>query len=690
MRYCPHSASPPVCDVLILSDCARSRHLGATKRHQDAVGISARRAGDGGRVPRNAWSWPALLVISCLAVQSLGLTAAAASTSVVSLKRLSLEQLMDLAVTSPTRSTEPLYRSASAVYVLRSDDIRRSGVNSIADALRLVPGMHVAQQNGRTWAISARGFNQTTANKLEVVFDGRSVYTPFFSGTFWDVQEYLLPDIEQIEIVRGPGGTLWGSNAVNGVINIMSKSSRDTYGTVLLARAGTVDNGLAGIRHGWQATPQTSARVYARYFQRDWLLIPTGTPAQSDREFWQTGFRTDTQLGPDTLLTTQGNAYSDRFGFRHRIGTDVEGSNLLARLHHNGGAGENSEFQAYFDHTDRDIPFIFVEQRDTVEVSFKRTQPIGDRNGLLWGLQARGSTDTSRNIGLQALRPAGRTLWLLGGYVQNRFDLIADTLTAAVGTKIEHHTYTDWEFQPSGRVAWHPTPRSTVWAAVSRAVRTPVRTDRDLVAPPTGVPILQGTPLFESEKLLSYQVGTRFELGSFSTFDVSLFENRYHDLRSTEQLAPPAVTRTFKNGNQARTRGAELSTRVTLSPDARFELGYAWFAKRVRPMAGARPLEALGAEGNDPRHVGFARLSITPTAPVEIDFYLRGVSGLPAPKVPGYLTGDVRVAWKIRKNLEWSIGARDLGDHRHPEFGAPTTRREELPRSYFTEITRGL
>ena len=593
-----------------------------------------------------------------------------------------------MSVVTPARQAQPLYRSTSAISVLRGEDLRRIGVTSIPNALRLVPGMHVAQQNGRTWAISTRGFNLVGANKLEVVFDGRSVYTPFFSGTFWDVQETFLPDIEQIEVVRGPGGTLWGANAVNGVIHIQTKSARDTVGGLLLAGAGTRENGFAGLRHGWRIGRQSYARVYGRYFHRDWLLLADGEPGQADREFLQGGFRTDSYPGDALHLTTQGNIYSDEFGFEDRppTSTGVVGGNLLARLRRQKNDGATLEVQAYWDHTERLIPGIFDEKRDTAELSFLLAHRLGERHSLLWGMQARGSWDVSGNIGRNILLPAEKTLWLFGAFIQDQITLVPERLIVALGSKIEHHTYTDFEFQPNVRIAWHPAPQTTLWAAAARAVRTPVRIDRDLVSPATGTPVFRGTDAFESEILLGYQVGLRKEFWSRLALDLSAYINRYHDLRSSERTAGPETPVTFKNGFEATTYGMEIAGDIVLDDAVRLNVGYAYVHRRVGLEAGAVPLDAPSSLGNDPRHMGFARLSADIGQSIEIDCVLRGAGSLPVPEVPGYVTVDLRMAWRITPTLEGSVVGRDLTAGQHPEFGANNPRREEIPRSVYVQV----
>jgi iron complex outermembrane recepter protein len=608
-------------------------------------------------------------------------------TGVAALKRLSLQELMELEVVTGARQAEPLYRSASAISVLTGEDIHRAGVTTIPDALRLVPGMHVAQQNGRSWAISARGFNLVAANKLEVVVDGRSVYTPFFSGTFWDVQETILPDIEQIEVVRGPGGTLWGANAVNGVINIQTKSARDTLGGLTVVGSGTRENALTSVRHGWAIGDRNYARVYGRFLDRDWLLLSTGQQGQADREFFQGGFRTDSYPDERTQITTQGNIYTDAFGFKDRpaSSTAVSGGNFLARMRRKTRSGNTLEIQTYWDHTERLIPAIFDEKRNTAEVSLLLNHAPVQRHNLLWGIQARGSWDKSRNIGPQVLIPADKELWLFSALLQDQIVIVPDKLSIAVASRLEHYTYTDFEIQPTVRIAWHPAPITTLWAAASRAVRTPVRIDRDLVSPRSGPPVFRGTDLFDSEKLNGYQLGIRKGFSTRLSMDASTYYNRYNDLRSSERQAGVGSPLTFKNGLQATTYGVEIAGVIAIREQARASIGYSHFRKRMRPEPGAAPLSDPSTLGNDPRHSGFAQFS-TELGPVSLNIVARGVGSLPNPGVPGYLTSDVRVAWRIKPWLEWSVVGRDLADKQHPEFGANNPRREEIPRSLYTQV----
>jgi iron complex outermembrane receptor protein len=391
-----------------------------------------------------------------------------------------VEELMDVEVTSVSRRPEKLTEAASAIQVITGEDIRRSGANSIPEALRLAPNLQVAQVNSSQWAVSSRGFNNVLSNKLLVMIDGRTVYTPLYAGVFWDVQDALLEDIDRIEVVSGPGGTLWGANAVNGVINIITKSAKDTQGFFMEAGAGTESNGFGSMRYGGQLSPGLYYRVYGKGFNRDELVVADGSDAGDGWDMGQGGFRLDWEPNQDDVLTLQSDFYDSKPNPEAASDPVVAmGGNILGRWTHKISDDSDFQVQFYYDRTRRDFNDEFTENLDTYDFDAQHRFQIGDRQEIIWGLGYRRMDDSVANLELLGFDPGNKTLSLYSAFIQDEITLIEDRLRLTLGSKFEHNEYTGFEVQPSGRLAWTPSTEHTVWAAVSRAVRTPSRIDRD-------------------------------------------------------------------------------------------------------------------------------------------------------------------------------------------------------------------
>lgn len=606
-------------------------------------------------------------------------------------KRLSLEQLADLEITSVSGRAMPLSLAPSAIDVITAEDIRRSGVTNIPDSLRLATGLHVAQVDGHTWAISARGFNppSATANKLQVLMDGRVLYTPLFSGVFWDVQHTFLPDIEQIEVIRGPGATLWGANAVNGVINIRSKSAAETQGFLFHAGAGIEEEGFAGLRYGGRSG-DTYYRVYATHRSHDDLTLEaTNADAGDPYGLTQGGFRIDSQLGPDDSLTVQGDIYTGRFG--QLIGNDVEaqGGNILTRWTRRTGPDSSLQLLAYYDRSDRLIPGVFDGERDTFDIEFQHQFPLGEVHQIVWGLAARASTDRIDNQGPGlAFLPDSETLYLFSGFVQDEIQVMPDVLALTLGSKFEHNSFSQFEVQPTARVAWTPTSKQTVWAAVSRAVRTPTRIDQDLFAPnPAFLPpvLLQGNRNFDAEELIAYELGYRAEPVNNVTTDLALFYHDYDNLRSMEPVGAAAPPFMLSNLLQGESYGAELAVNWQPTNWWQLDVGYTLMQSQFRAKPGSRDTSGGRAEGNDPNHMVVARSAFDLPRDFTADAIVRYVDRLPMPQTPAYTTVDLRFAWQPTAALELAIVGRNLLDKRHPEYRGATTR--EIGRSVYFTVT---
>lgn len=604
------------------------------------------------------------------------------------LKELSIEELMEIDVTSVSRRSEPFSGVPAALTVLTADEIRRSGANSLPEALRLATGLHVARSDGRTWAISARGFNITTANKLLVLIDGRTVYTPLFSGVFWDVQDTLLEDIDRIEIIRGPGATLWGANAVNGVINIITKTADTTQGGLAFAGAGTEERGFGGVRHGGALGERGHYRAYAKYTHRDALRRASGADAGDPMWLGQGGFRSDWRgAGADTF-TLQGDAYTGRSGEAIRDDTNLDGGNLLGRWSRALSDTSNMELQVYWDRTHRYIPDLFEEHLDTWDLDFQHRLLLAGRHDVVWGLGYRLMRDRVDNSAVVAFLPGRRTMELGSAFVQDEIELVQDRLRLTVGSKLEHHESTGLEVQPNARLAWTPDERRTLWAAISRAVRTPTRIDEDVVFYfPDGSAFVQGSRDFHSEKLLAYELGYRRQLGQDLSLDVATFYNVYDELRSQEPAPGGGFPITLANNLEGETYGLEVRSSWQATPRWRWHAAYAYLEKDLRVQPGSRDVTGGRGEGNDPRHRASLRSSLDLPAGLELDGWLRYVDELPFPAVPSYLGLDLRLGWRPTGALELSLVGQNLLHESHPEFGAPTPNRLEVERGFYGRAT---
>jgi iron complex outermembrane receptor protein len=607
------------------------------------------------------------------------------------LKRLSLEQLMEIDVTSVSKRSEPVSGAAAAITVITGDDIRRSGASNLPEALRLAVSMEVAQSDGNTWAISSRGFDLTTSNKLLVLIDGRSVYTPLFSGVFWDVQDVMLEDIDRIEIIRGPGATLWGANAVNGVINILTRSSHETQGTLVTLGGGKEEEGFASFRQGGRINDGTTYRAYGKYSYRDALAYANGDGARDPLRRGQAGFRLDSagSGAGSGDFTLQGDAYRGLAGQRVVVqaDTDLDGANLLGRWTRDYSADAGSALQIYYDYTHRRIPQWFEEHRHTLDVDYQHRIRIGSRQQVVLGSGYRITHDQVGNSPGVAFLPDHVTENLFSAFAQDEIALRSH-VRLTLGTKLEHNRWTGFEVQPSARLAWVPNESHTLWGAISRAVRTPTRYDEDIVFyTAAGAPLLEGSDRFVSEEMLAYELGYRAQIRTGLLLDVATYYNTYDHLRSYEPT--PATVLPYHFGNQldADTWGFELRMSAQAASWWRLHAGYAYLNK----VLGLDPqsLDPTGgkSEGNDPRSRFNLRSQMDLPRGLELDGDLRYVARLPAPVVPAYTELDLRLGWHATDALELSLVGQNLLHARHPEFGAPSPLREEVQRSLYGKAT---
>ena len=619
-------------------------------------------------------------VVSVAAVRPLsaqqGSSVAQEPDTVGDLKSLSIEQLMNLEVSSVSRRPERLTQAASAIQVITQEDIRRSGASSLPEALRLAPNLQVAQIDSRQWAIGARGFNGTTANKLLVLIDGRTVYTPLYSGVFWDAQDIPLPDIDRIEVISGPGATLWGANAVNGVINVITKDSSDTQGFFLSGGGGTELNGLGTVRYGGELGSDARYRIYGRGFARDAAVLPGGQDAGDDWHFEQGGFRMDWDASDNDRVTLQGDLYDGRIDQPSASDIGVSGGNVLAKWSRMISETSNLAAQLYYDRTHRDIPDTFGEDLDTYDLELQHTLRLGARHDMVWGLGYRLIGDHVINSEALAFLPADVTRQWFTGFVQDEIAVAPNQLHIVVGTKVEHNDYTGFEIQPSARVNWTLSTSGTLWGAVSRALRTPSRIDRELFAPAQPPYAIAGGPNFQSEEELAHELGYRHQRASLA-LSVATFYNRYHGLRSVEQVNPPdPFPVVLGNGQDGESYGVEVTADYWITRQWSLRVGYTELRVHVWPNPGSTDTSRGSAESNAPDRQFFLHSSVDLPARLRLDAGFRAIDDLSFQQVPAYAELNAKITWQPTANLGLSVVGLNLLHRRHAEFGAPASRRE--------------
>jgi iron complex outermembrane receptor protein len=606
-----------------------------------------------------------------------------------SLKKLSIEQLMSVEVTSVSKRPERLSQTASAIQVITQDDIRRSGAASLAEALRLAGNLQVAQLDSRQWAISARGFNGTAANKLLVLIDGRTVYTPLFSGVFWDVQEVPLADIDRIEVISGPGATLWGANAVNGVINVITKDAKDTQGFLLSGGGGTEQRGFGTVRYGAALGSRARARVYGRGFDRDATAFPSGRDAADEWHLGQGGFRIDWDAASASRVTLQGDLYDGRIAQDSGGDIAVGGRNVMAKWSRTLSERSSLAAQVYYDRTHRDIPGLFGEDLDTYDVDLQHRTRLGDRHDVVWGLGYRNINDRTA-IGSDstlAFLPSDVAREWFTGFVQDEIALRPNRFHLTLGTKIEHNDYTGFELQPSGRVNWRLSPSATLWAAVSRAVRAPSRIDREFFTPAKPPYVLAGGPDFHSEEELAYEVGYRRQRGSLA-LSVSTFYSRYHGLRSLEQVNPPApVPLVIANGQDGESYGAEVTAEYWLTNRWRVHAGYTELRVHVWPNPGSTDMSRGATESQAPDRQFLLQSWVDLPAHLGLAAWFRAIDDINNQLVPAYAELNATLTWQPTSQLDLSLVGQNLLHDQHREFAAATSpSRRDIQRGVYGAV----
>ena len=623
-----------------------------------------------------------LLLLAFLPLASL----AQGGLSPKEIKKLSMDELLNMEVTLVSRSPQRLTEAASAIQVITSEDIRRSAATNIPEALRLATNLQVSQLSSSVWIISARGFNNIFSNKLLVMIDGRTVYTPLYAGVLWEQQNVVLEDVERIEVVSGPGGTLWGPNAVNGVINIVTKSSANTEGLYASVLAGSWIKDNVALRYGGKAGSKGSYRVFAQHFDRRGTELANGNRNADAWRMSQAGFRSDWNLTDKDAITVQGDYY---WGTRKtRPGhSDLNGQNLLARWRRSFSDSSDLTIQVYFDRYYReDAPTASYDQIHTVDLDAQHRLPIGKRQSFVYGAGyrfVRDDANFSTTAGAGIL-PRFKRLDMYTLFAQDEVHL-TDRLRLTAGVRLLHNVYTGLEWQPNARLAWL-SKRSTLWGAVSRAVRTPSRLDRDYFLPmtpqPPTVPSVAGGPDFVSEKLVAYELGYRFQPNALSSFSISTFFNNYTDVYSVTAL-PGTLTFVINNQSLAKAWGAELAGSYELTKNWRVRSGYTFFKKEIRAKEGVNfNPEYLG---NDVRNQAMIQSILDLPGHVQLDLTARHLDGLSATfatvRVPSYRTVDARLAYS-GKGWELALVGQNLAENKHTEFGA-----FELPRHFYAKLS---
>jgi iron complex outermembrane receptor protein len=634
----------------------------------------------------------------------------------VPLRELSLEQLGRLEVTTVSKQPAEVWRTPAAITVITQDDIRRSGVTTLPELLRLVGGVQVSRLDSDHWAIGIRGLTNAFSKALLVMIDGRSVYTPLFGGVYWQVQETPLEDVERIEVIRGPGGTIWGSNAVTGVINVITKHPRDTVGVLVSAGAGNVDQGRASVRFGDTLGDALSYRVYATGSVRDAQHHDDGDPFD-DWSLGQAGFNLDFSRGDGGSLRLQGDTYTGTMGERTAVGSYappsrlvlrgddiVRGGNVLARWERDIPGGTRLRLQGYYDRTVRNA-IHFGEDRNTVDVDVLLRTPLARRHQLSWGAGVRNSrSNTTQLQPTLSVVPEDRDQRLASLFAQDEIEILPDQLFLTVGAKLEHNSYSGWEVQPSARMLWRVDTQESLWGAVTRAVRTPSRIETDLRLTAFGLPSplayvqVAGTPAFDAEGLVSLEGGYRRLLTPSLYLDVTAFHNTFDGLASYATFVPSVQTSpvphllfssTYQNGIKAVSDGFEVAGDFRPRSWLRTRGAYALFSIDTKTRAGYRedPLNLQAYQDSVPRHQGSVQASLTLPGRIEVDYVQRAVSRIVFNGVPSYVTGDARVGWGVASGVTLALAAQNLWAPDHVEFARSDFQPIGIRRSAFVSVT---
>ncbi|MGA2048179.1 MAG: TonB-dependent receptor [Terracidiphilus sp.] len=613
---------------------------------------------------------------------------------------------MSIKVTSVSKKEQKTSQAPAAIFVISREDIVHSGALNIPDLLRMVPGLEVAQIDDGKWAISARGFNGQYSNKLLVLFDGRTVYSPIFAGVFWDSQNVPLDSIERIEVIRGPGAAVWGSNAVNGVINIITLSAGDTQGSYIAASAGNASIGPETICYGGKAHYLGAYRVSAEGFHANALPTLAGLNGQDDWRLVHGRFRTDTTLSVKDSLTTEGELYRGNAGEIAYVpvslmppeNADVvlrdrySGWNLLMRWNRNISPGSETSLQVYFDRTSRGDSTYGIGL-NTFDVDFQHHISLGAKQDIVWGLGYRvSSDDIDPDLRISAT-PQNRNTQLFSSFVQDEIAILPDRVYLSLGARLEHNDYTRFNLQPSARLVWTPDSKNSVWGAISHADRTPARSDTGLRVNYAALPgpgnlamliSFFGNPNQKNEQLEAFETGYRTTLSSRISLDSTAFYNRYRDLVSVEpepmsletNPGPPhlLMPSSFGNGLYGETHGIEAFANLKMARFWTLSPGYTFFVMHLHPIAASLDAtDAAETEGGNPNHQGQLRSHVSLPWNLEWNASAYFVNRLPAASIPSYTRFDTGLSWRAGENVSLSLVGQNLLKDLHPEYSGPNS-----------------
>ena len=643
--------------------------------------------------------------------------AASATAKGSGLLDLNLEQLskvdvlvpsLSMPVTTVTREESTVGRTAAAIFVITPEMIRRSGVRGVPDALRMVPGLEVAYINQNTWAITSRGFNDRFSNKLLVQIDGRVVYSPLFGGVYWDAQDVVLEDVERIEVIRGPGTTVWGSNAVNGVINIITKRAKDTQGVLIKAGGGSLDHEFTTMRYGGQVGDDLHYRFYGKHFDQGPGFSPTG-PATDDSRQGRGGFRVDWAPGSDKF-TLQGDVYdgasgstqtqvTPSFPFVAQVPTDdkLRGGNTLFRWNRDLGDDRDSQFQCYYDNTRRNS-LLLNEDRETVDLDYQYHFLAAERHDIVTGCGYRRSHDNIQGSYTASFFEPSKLVEWTNAYFQDQIALDPDRWYLTLGTKFEYTTFANLQVQPTARLLFLPSPRASCWGAISRAARSPTRVDTGALThvlvnrvPPTILQLV-GNSSIQAEDLIAYELGYRAQPEKNFSWDLAIFCNDYQNLVGTVNTGPPIFSppfvilpATFANNISGQTYGAELTSTWQASENWQLFASYTFLQMHLHGPGGVDD----PSNGASPQNQLYLRSSWNLSTNVHYDLVGRYVENLPSLGVPSYFVMDMRLAYSPTRHLEVAVVGQNLLDNHHLEFtdvygGRAAT---EVPRSVYAMMT---
>lgn len=630
---------------------------------------------------------------------------------------LSLEELMNIEVSSAAKRPQRLSDAATAIYAIGREEIRRSGATSLPELLRTVPGVQVSRIDGSRYAVSIRGFSSRYSGKLLILQDGRTLYSPLFSGTYWEAQDVLLEDVERIEVIRGSGGTLWGANAVNGVINIITRQAKDTQGTFAELRGGSLEAGAA-VRHGVALEGGGFARAYAKVDRHDPLLTAAGDDAHDAWKQKRAGFRVDLAPSATDAVTVQGDVFEADSQQSALVmpaplvpssflpdSARSTGANLLVRWEHELGPRESWHLQAYVDRT-RQADVVQQHRIDTLDLEWQHRLPLAENHDLTWGLGLRRVKQQLDGSYTADMVPDRQSQLLYSGFVQDEIRLSED-VQLTLGTKLEHNEYTGLETQPSARILWRATPTDNVWAAVSRSVATPAMASTAAFAHVNLQPVpmlgnavigVRGNPGLISEVMNSLEVGYRGQFGPGFNLDVAAFYNRYDDLVTREmgalEFVPyPVLPMLFDNLMDGRTYGVELAANWQVTPRWRLHGSYSWLKMDLKAKPGGSGVAGFASEGSSPRQMVKLHSLHNLAHNLELDASLNFSSALTfgtplsgVTVVPSQTRLDLRLGWRPSPKVEVNLIGRNLLKKQHAEYVADDVRASEVPRSVLAQV----